>query len=226
VTARTEEKKKPAKQNEVLFSRGGTDAQGVRLVDTGITNKIILILVLLVAIKIIAEYLKSSGKKKHFEDDLKMQYEFAEQPGLVLMPYQAKPVLTRTEEILFHRLQEALQDFIVITQTQMSSFLDVGASGGDWQTAFNRISQKSVDFLVCTKDFNVVAAIELQDSTHLRPDRQRNDEFKRAALEAAGVRLIEYHARSLPSTEEIKEAFLPEKSIPKAHQPVFDYSGI
>ncbi|MDR2091983.1 MAG: DUF2726 domain-containing protein [Azoarcus sp.] len=122
------------------------------------------------------------------------------------MPYKAKCVLTNAEQILFFRLTEALPNKIILAQTQMSSFLLVTESGKERQTALNKILQKSTDFLVCNKDFSVFAAIELQDKTHLRPDRIKSDNFKRISLAMAGVKLIEFHTKSMPTLEEITEA--------------------
>jgi len=64
---------------------------------------------------------------------------------------------------------------------------------------------KSVDFLICRKDCSILAAVELQDATHNRPDRRKSDSFKRAALQSASLVLIEYHVRDLPSVDEIRQ---------------------
>jgi hypothetical protein len=127
--------------------------------------------------------------------------------GRIPMPYKVKLVLSKPEQVLFHRIVAALPDCVVLAQVQMSSFLAVTATGRVRQAALNRILMKSMDFLVCRKDLSIIAAIELQDGTHARQSRRKNDEFKRAALEAAHLRLVEYHVSRLPSLEEIKETF-------------------
>jgi len=94
-------------------------------------------------------------------------------------------------------------------QVQMSGFLRANAKGPQWQTAFNKISRKSVDFIVCDRELRIISAIELQDKTHENYERQKGDEFKRAALKAAGINLIECHAENMPSEEDIRNAFFP-----------------
>ncbi|MDR3158402.1 MAG: DUF2726 domain-containing protein [Zoogloeaceae bacterium] len=121
--------------------------------------------------------------------------------------YAPKRVMTDAEQILYYRLLEALPEYPILAQVQMSSFLYDKQKKSGW-SALNQIRMKSVDFLVIRKDAYVVAVIELQDSTHERKDRQKNDEFKRNALKSAGIRLIEFHARELPSTEEIRAAIV------------------
>lgn len=55
----------------------------------------------------------------------------------------------------------------------------------------NRIERKHVDFVVVrASDFGVVAAVELDDSSHQRAKAKERDAFKNGALEAAGVRVV------------------------------------
>lgn len=55
----------------------------------------------------------------------------------------------------------------------------------------NRANQKHVDFVVVrASDFGVVAAVELDDSSHQRAKAKERDAFVNGALEAAGVRMV------------------------------------
>lgn len=59
------------------------------------------------------------------------------------------------------------------------------------QTLRNKADRKHVDFVVVrASDFGVVAAVELDDSSHQRKDRKERDGFVDGALEAAGVRVV------------------------------------
>lgn len=101
----------------------------------------------------------------------------------------------------------ALPEHIVLAQVQVSRVLGVkkGANFHEWN---NRINRLSYDFLVCTKDSTVIAAIELDDKTHELPSRTSTDEKKNKASADAGLRLIRWHVRSLPSEEIIREQLL------------------
>jgi hypothetical protein len=57
-------------------------------------------------------------------------------------------------------------------------------------TAFRKIQSKHLDFLLLTKSFRIVAAIELNDGSHDHPDRQTRDAFVADALRSAGIPLI------------------------------------
>jgi ssDNA-binding Zn-finger/Zn-ribbon topoisomerase 1 len=73
------------------------------------------------------------------------------------------------------------------------------------QTAFNKISAKHFDFLLCDKeDLSVACAIELDDASHNSKRRQERDEFLKKVCEAAGVPLIQIPAKSAYIISEVK----------------------
>jgi very-short-patch-repair endonuclease len=118
-------------------------------------------------------------------------------------PFGFKKPLSRVEQVLYYRLVQTLPELVVLAQVPLSSFLRV-RKGRTWNEWFNRISQKSIDFLVCERDFSVVMAIELDDATHDSSERANADKTKGRALTAAGVRLLRWRANALPDVETIR----------------------
>ncbi len=118
-------------------------------------------------------------------------------------PFYAKRPLSPIEQVLYHRLVTALPEHIVLAQVQVSQILGVkrGNPFNEWN---NRINRMSYDFVICAKDGRVIAAIELDDKTHERPDRVQADAKKDRATAAAGVNMIRWHAKSLPDVDAIK----------------------
>jgi Protein of unknown function (DUF2726) len=121
-------------------------------------------------------------------------------------------VLSQPEQILYRRLVQALPGNLVFSQVQLSRFLDI-ESGVPRQSWHNRISQLSADFLILNPDTSVVAAVELDDASHLRRSRQDADARKGYALQSAGVPLIRWHVKSLPDEAAIRAA-LAEPGTP------------
>lgn len=121
-------------------------------------------------------------------------------------PYSAAKPLSHVEQIMYFRLVEALPECIVLAQVSMQQVLDVRKSANviAWR---NRISQKSLDFLICLKDSTIVAAIELDDKTHSQRARQFADNTKEKALTAAGIKLIRWQASAIPSVDVIRNTF-------------------
>jgi len=67
--------------------------------------------------------------------------------------------------------------------------------GENRRRAWNRISQKHVDFVVVDENTRPLLCVELQDRSHRRNRRRKPDEVKRECLEAARVPLVAIEAR-------------------------------
>lgn len=127
---------------------------------------------------------------------------------LEINPYLSKNPLTITETGFYHSLVEALPEHIVLAQVQLSSIIKVDKSKinfKEYYNWFNPISQQSVDYLICTKSFSIVAAIELDDKSHDSLKAIERDSKKDKSLKAAAIPLIRWHAEDIPSTVEILE---------------------
>ena len=123
----------------------------------------------------------------------------------VAPPYYGKKPLTDPEREMFARLQAAMPECVVLAQVALSSLVGI-KDRPDWRMWFNRISQKSVDFVLCLpNDFTVVAVIELDDLSHARPDRVRADTAKGVALRVSGHPILRLKASPMPSVIEIRK---------------------
>ena len=96
-----------------------------------------------------------------------------------------------------------------------------GASGSEWRRAQNKVDRKHVDFLLCRADnLAPVAGIELDDSSHQRADRQKNDEFKNGLFTASSIPLIRITAKNSYNPNElaaaVNEAIAAKKAKPSA----------
>lgn len=118
--------------------------------------------------------------------------------------YLQKKPLSDPEQTLYWRLREALPECVVLSQVAFSRFmLPRHEMPVARRALFNRISQKSVDFLVCLPDFTVVSALELDDRTHVAAKDARRD----ALLKSAGIPILRVHVGEIPSVEELRAMF-------------------
>jgi hypothetical protein len=69
--------------------------------------------------------------------------------------------------------------------------------------AFDILSRESLDFVVCNKGMQIIAAIELRDANDASESRRNAEKMKEEALESVGIKLLEWSATPLPS-----EAFI------------------
>jgi very-short-patch-repair endonuclease len=112
-------------------------------------------------------------------------------------PYKQKNLMSETERKMFLRLKGAHSEKVVFAQVSMSQVLSYPRR---WH---NRVAQKSLDFVVCNEDGSIYYAAELDDKSHV--GRNKPDQTKEKALEAAGITLIRWHVAKMPSIAEIRE---------------------
>ncbi len=127
-------------------------------------------------------------------------------------PFYAKKPLSPVEQVLYFRLIQALPEYIILAQVQLSRLLGV-KKGNNYQAWLNRINRMSADFVVCTKDSSIVSVIELDDATHQREDRQAADAKKDKALTSAGIRIVRWQATSIPDIATIQSTIMPNTSL-------------
>ena len=100
-------------------------------------------------------------------------------------PIKGKRILTMNEQPTFFRLREALPEHIVLAQVAFSAFMT--AKGFPTRNLFNR---KVADFVVLDKSLNIVAIVELDDSSH--NGKEDKDADRDALIAEAGFRVIRY----------------------------------
>src|SRR5690349_14064254 len=83
-------------------------------------------------------------------------------------PLEPTPtILSEPEQVLYRRLVEALPECLVLPQVQLARALRFKRGQRD-NAVWNRICQLSIDFLIVRPDTSIIAAIELDDSSHFR----------------------------------------------------------
>lgn len=75
---------------------------------------------------------------------------------------------------------------------------------------FNQIACKHFDFVLCdARDNSIMLVIELDDSSHARPERFRRDVLVNDVCRAAGVALLRIPARRRYVFSELSELLMP-----------------
>lgn len=108
-------------------------------------------------------------------------------------PYIKKNyLLTEAEHRFFIALQKAINgQYYIFPQIHLANLLYIPKGTRNWQSYFNRIIQKSVDFVICEKEYlSPVLAIELNDSSHNLPNRIERDRFVETALQEGGLPIL------------------------------------
>ena len=157
-------------------------------------------LLLTIGVLVIAAYLQSV--RKPVKADGRVTYE------------KVKP-LSDPEQMLYTRLGEALPECLVLPQVSFSRFMKPVTDGKlplpQYSSLHDSLDRKSIDYLICLRDFTIVAAIELDDAWH----HCARDERRDLLLEAAGIRVLKMKLSDMPSVEQIRTQFThPGSELP------------
>ena len=122
-----------------------------------------------------------------------------EPKGDYTQSYQAKMLLTKNEWNNCMKLKDALEPagFSICAKVRLADLVEPKKEleKGKWQTAFNRVNRKHIDFVICDSTMHVKLCLELDDSSHDRTDRQQRDVFVDSVLKNCGYQII--HIRSV-----------------------------
>jgi len=103
-------------------------------------------------------------------------------------------------------LRQAVADqYDIFAKVRLLDLVGFKAEPGR-QAAFNRVQAKQIDFLLCDRvTARPVLAIELDDSTHQRADRQDRDRFVEQVLEAIGLPALRIPVTRAYDTQQIAQ---------------------
>ena len=107
--------------------------------------------------------------------------------------------------------QAAGTDFRVFAKVRVADIVAVrkGLPPGDRQRAFNRISSKHFDFVVCSPDdLAVLGVIELDDKSHKARKRRERDQFIADTCSAVSLPLVRVAARRSYAISELRQQLL------------------
>jgi hypothetical protein len=119
-------------------------------------------------------------------------------------------LLSKAERSFFGALQSQLSgQFVVFSKVRLADIVKpVSVDGPSWWTAFNQLSAKHIDFVVCDPaSLALVCCIELDDASHDKDERKVRDGFVDECLSTAGIPLLRFAASKGYSPTEIHEKF-------------------
>ncbi len=125
---------------------------------------------------------------------------------LPIWPFEPMPIMTNTEVLFFNKLQNALPEYHVFVQVQLSRIITANSEEASERSFwFNRICRQSVDYVITDIDAQTtLVAIELDDWTHSSKARQKADDKKDKALASAGIAIVRFHAERIPSADMLR----------------------
>lgn len=135
--------------------------------------------------------------KKKFQADHEFSYK------------KIRTLLSPAERSLLSVLEKSLgRDYCVFSKIRLADVVKVknGLERAVERRAFNAISTKYVDFIVCSaSDMSIRGAVELDDKTQNTPPNVREDLFVAKVLQASQIPLLKVKTRASHSISEITD---------------------
>ena len=132
--------------------------------------------------------------------------------------YRQKELLSPAERSFLGVLNQAAgEEWRVFAKVRIADVLTPakGLNRSRWQSAFNAISAKHFDFLLCDPaDCAPKVAVELDDKSHERASRQKRDRLVESACASAGLPLLRVKAARAYQIAEIRDQ-IREATTPK-----------
>jgi hypothetical protein len=107
--------------------------------------------------------------------------------------------MSRAERSFFGVLEQVTDSskYYIFPQVSLSNLVTVKNGTGSYLAFRNKVDRKSVDFVLFERSaISPVLAIELDDSSHDREDRQERDAFVDGVLAKAGLPLLHVRAQA------------------------------
>lgn len=140
------------------------------------------LLLVLVVFALLGFFLLKRRKRSHPEDTDALPYVLGD------------ALFSPAERSFIGVLDQAVgADFRVFGKVRVADIVVVakGTPKALWQRAFNQISAKHFDFVLCRpSDLKPVCVIELNDQSHAKESRQARDKFLERVCAAAGIPLV------------------------------------
>jgi hypothetical protein len=125
-------------------------------------------------------------------------------------PYLKEKFLFSVAERSFYEILRRLAfDYTVFAKVRLADVVHVSKGSRAWQSDFDRISSKHLDFLLCDRNLAPVVAIEFDDTSHDEEDRQSRDDFVDQVLASAALPIIHVRAKRGYALDEVREMLRP-----------------
>ena len=131
--------------------------------------------------------------------------------------YDAKGALLTPAELKFLGVLDQVvgTHYRIMAQVRLADVIKVKGNldKSARSSAFNRIKAKHLDFVACDpSDMTVKFAIELDDSSHNRPNRRARDAFLEEAMKSAGVPLYRFAVKREYDPQEVHQVLFTPNS--------------
>lgn len=138
---------------------------------------------------------------------------------------QATRVLTNAERKGYETLRSACPAHIVLAQVPLARFIKVPTrnSYAEW---LRRVGYLCADFVVCDRNAQLIAVIELRGTTDVDPRADKRNKRLLRVLKGAGVPVYIWAEQALPSVEAARDQILSTSQKASAAAPLMERPAV
>lgn len=163
-----------------------------------------IIPLIVIVISIIASCFKNPIKAH--KEKAKEKENATTESGRDTSKYEAKSLLTETENQFFQFLKKDLEDYdvVITTKVRLEDLVKVKSNDfSEIQKLRGYVKSRHIDFIVCNGNMEVVAGIEVDDASHNSADAKKIDTFKNDIFRKIGKEL--YRVTNVNKLKEASE---------------------
>lgn len=155
-----------------------------------------------------------------------------------IYPYRVRDDFLSPAEASFYRVIRSMigERLLICPKVSLAEIFFV-AERDSYQSYQNKIDRKRIDFLLCDpQTLKPILAIELDDSSHQRLDRQERDSFVEKVFADAKLPLVRIRVQNTYNTRELAKKFQaamkgqqnqpPAAPAPISNEPICSKCGI
>lgn len=133
-------------------------------------------------------------------------------PPAIISYSKNTALFSPAERSFFGVVNDAVADnFTIFAKVRVADAVSVQsmADRSAWQIAFNKISSKHFDFVLCDKgDLSLLGVIELDDKSHQRNDRIERDQLLENVCQSAQLPLIRFDVKNSYAVQVVRAKIL------------------
>jgi very-short-patch-repair endonuclease len=122
--------------------------------------------------------------------------------------FRRKFLLSRAEKYFYGVLRRVVAPHSVLAKVRLADLVEADERHLLRQANFNRIKSKHIDFVICDAALCPIIAVELDDSSHQRPDRKARDRDVDQILKIASLPILRVPLRRAYDDDEIERQLL------------------
>ena len=115
-------------------------------------------------------------------------------------------LLTQAEALLYYVFRTGLPEHEIFANLTLADLIEIepAVRGYEREQKTRRLAQGRLDFVICTKQFEVVAAVLLDQSAVPDAKQAENARFAEACLHGAGIRLVRINPAAPPRHHQVR----------------------